>query len=185
MFSLVLTLSASTGLSAQGNVYPGGYLCCNMRSDGSWISDINYQGAGTVGVPVGTPVQVTGYERNRVNVLINGQKQTLGNDYSRNTPLPVFTKRYVVEQDPLIKIKTYPKKIQEAIASARLTKGMTQEQVVMAVGYPVTDENTNSDAKIWHFWLASNSKFSAIFDDQGILVAIETDFDTRFRVVLD
>jgi hypothetical protein len=176
---------ASTAVLAEATSYPAGYLCCNMRTDGSWISDINYQDAGKKGLPVGTPLKVTGYGRYRVNVEINGQKQSIGNDYSRSMPLDVFARRYVVEQDPLARIVTFPKKIQDAIASARLTKGMTREQVVMAVGYPVSDENPSLDSQEWHFWLSSFAEFVAVFDDKGLLQRVDTDFDTRSQVYLE
>src|ERR1700728_641155 len=95
--------------------YPG-FLCCNMRSDGSWISDINYDENGKQIIPVGTPIKVTGYGHYRVKVDINGKSQAIGNDYSRDLALDVFAKRYVVADDPAVKIATYPKKIQDAIA---------------------------------------------------------------------
>ncbi len=63
---------------------PVGYLCCNMRTDGSWISDINYDENGKKIVPVGTPLKVTGYGHYRVKVDINGKSQAIGNDYSRD-----------------------------------------------------------------------------------------------------
>lgn len=185
LLGAVALIAASTAVFAETSGYPAGYLCCNMRTDGSWISDINYQDSGKKGLPIGTPLKVTGYGRHRVNVEINGQKQSIGNDYSRSTPLDVFARRYVVEQDPLAKIVTYPKKIQDAIASARLTKGMSREQVIMAVGYPVSDENPSLDAKEWHFWLSSFVEFVAVFDDQGLLLRVDTDFDTRSKVYLE
>lgn len=32
-----------------------GYLCCNMRTDGSWISDINYDESGKTMIPDASP----------------------------------------------------------------------------------------------------------------------------------
>ena len=63
-------LAAAAGVSAQEKY--DGYLCCNMRSDGSWISDSNYAENGKRVIPVGTPVSVTGYGRQRINVRIDG-----------------------------------------------------------------------------------------------------------------
>ncbi|ELQ07238.1 hypothetical protein [Xanthomonas translucens] len=37
-------------------------------------------------IPAGTPVKVTDYGRYRVNLLIDGHKQSIGNDYSREQP---------------------------------------------------------------------------------------------------
>jgi hypothetical protein len=37
-----------------------------MRTDGSWISDINYAENGKRVIPLGTPLKATGYGRHRV-----------------------------------------------------------------------------------------------------------------------
>jgi hypothetical protein len=161
---------------------PAGFLCCNMRSDGSWISDINYDENGKKIIPVGTPIKVTGYGRYRVKVEINGKSQAIGNDYSRDLALDVFAKRYVVADDPAAKIAAFPKKIQDAIASARVTRGMTREQVLMSVGYPVSSENHNLDDKTWRFWLTSFAEFRVKFDDAGRVADIDGDGDAKSRV---
>ncbi len=81
-FVLALALTAALPqLAAAADAKFSGFLCCNMRSDGSWISDSNYAEDGKRVIPAGTPVQVTGYGRYRVNVLIDGKKQSIGNDY--------------------------------------------------------------------------------------------------------
>ena len=46
-----------------------GFLCCNLRTDGSWASDSNYAESGKRIIPVGTPVRVTGYGRYRVRYI--------------------------------------------------------------------------------------------------------------------
>jgi outer membrane protein assembly factor BamE (lipoprotein component of BamABCDE complex) len=68
---------------------------------------------------------------------------------------------------------------------ARLTKGMTREQVIMAVGYPISDENPSLESNTWRYWLSSFAEFDAIFDDKGLLTRIEGDARTRARVVLE
>ena len=162
-----------------------GFLCCNMRTDGSWISDSNYQESGKRIIPVGTPLRVTGYGRYRVYVELNGGKQAIGNDYSRDIALPEFAQRYVVPQDPNAKLASYPPKIRDAIKSARITKGMTREQVLMAVGYPISSENPNLDAPIWRMWLSSFGEFQVQFDGGGKVRDVTTDPQTRNLVVMD
>jgi hypothetical protein len=34
-----------------------GFLCCNMRTDGGWISDSNHPESGKRIIPLGTPVR--------------------------------------------------------------------------------------------------------------------------------
>lgn len=177
-------LTAITG-STFAQAMPEGYLCCNMRTDGKWISDINYAENGKKIIAVGTPVKVTGYGRFRAYVDINGEHQAIGNDYSRDLALPVFAQRYIVAQDPKAKLAAYPQKIRNAIMSARVMPGMTREQVLMAVGYPVSSENPNVDAKVWRFWMSSFAEFQVQFDDKGNVREITADPQTRNLVVMD
>ena len=163
---------------------PEGFLCCNMRSDGSWISDINYAQRSKTIIPVGTPVKVTGYGRHRVYLLVAGGKQALGNDYSRDLEMDAFVTRYVVKNDPRLQIATFPAKIREAINSAKLTTGMTREQVTMSVGMPVSSENPKLDANIWRFWREGDAEFQVVFDESGRVSEIATDSTTRSLVVL-
>lgn len=162
-----------------------GYLCCNLRSDGKWISDINYAESGKQIIPLGTPVKVTGYGKQRVLVEINGSAQAIGNDYSRDLSLEAFARRYVVRDNPMTKVAALPDRIQRAITSARVTRGMTREQVIMALGYPVTSENPHLDARDWRYWLWTFDEFRVVFDADGRVGAIEADADLRRRVVLD
>jgi hypothetical protein len=182
-FRVLLSIAALASSCAYAE--SNGFLCCNMRTDGSWISDINYLDEGKTMIPAGTPVTQTGYGKNRVHVTINGRRQEIGNDYSRSLSLEAFAKRYIVDQDPLARLKTYPAKIQEAIGTARLTGGMNREQVIMAVGYPVSDENPTLESKTWRYWLNSFAEFDAIFDDNGLLVKVEAEAAIRHKVVAE
>ena len=96
-------LLACTAAPAQSNF--NGWLCCNMRTDGGWISDINYESAQRV-IAAGTPVEITGYGRYRVHTLMNGEKQDLGNDYSREVDMGAFAHRYVVPTNPLRRLRS-------------------------------------------------------------------------------
>jgi hypothetical protein len=162
-----------------------GFLCCNMRTDGSWISDSNYVESGKRVIPVGTPVRVTGYGRNRVHIEVAGGKQDIGNDYSRDIQLGAFAQRYVVSEDPARKIAGYPPKIRDAIKAAKITKGMTREQVAMAVGYPISSENPSLDAPLWRMWIGSFSEYQVLFDSAGRVREVTTDPQTRNVVVMD
>lgn len=182
--SAALAAASSAAFAADPAPFEG-YLCCNMRTSGKWISDINYAEAGTRMLPAGTPMKVTGYGRHRVFVDIGDTKQALGNDYSRDLSLEAFAKRYVVAEDPKAKIATFPPKIRDAITNAQLTTGMTREQVLMAVGYPVTSENPQLDAKVWRYWLDSLAEFQVVFDANGRVKEIDADSRVRRLVVAE
>src|SRR5580658_772517 len=89
--AIAITFTAFAGLALADDKFAG-YLCCNMRTDGSWITGINYAENGKTIIPVGTPVKVDGYGRQRVRIEVGGKKQAIGNDYSRDLKLDVFAK---------------------------------------------------------------------------------------------
>lgn len=159
--------AASATSSALAQSTFDGFLCCNMRTTGDWISDSNYKDSGQQVVPVGTPTKVTGYGRHRVHVTIDGKRQAIGNDYSRDLALETFAKRYVVSEDPRVKLATYPAKLREAIQAGRVSRGMTRDQVLMSVGYPISSETPRLDATTWRYWVSSFSEFQVTFDDAG------------------
>ena len=174
LISLLFAVATSaTGLAhAQRSIdpplaQPEGFLCCNMRTTGDWISDSNYSDSGQQLVPLGSPTKVTGYGRHRVLVTIDGKRQAIGNDYSRDLKLDVFAKRYVVSEDPRVKLATYPAKLRESIQAGRIARGMTREQVLMSVGYPISSENPRLDATTWRYWVSSFAEFQVVYDDAG------------------
>ncbi|MBK4734938.1 hypothetical protein [Noviherbaspirillum pedocola] len=177
--SLCLALATACSLPALAQESTDGYLCCNLRSDGSWISDINYAEDGKHIIPAGTPLKVLNQGRYRVYVQIEGKKQALGNDYSRELDLNAFTARYVAKTDPTAALAAAPEKIRTAVREARVVPGMTREQVFMSVGYPVTSENPRLDARVLRYWLSSFAEFQVVFDDSGLVKEIVADPATR------
>ena len=146
-----------------------GFLCCNMRTYGDSISDINYDEQGTSIVPVGTPARITAYDFRFFNLDLAGKPQRIKNDYSRNITLIDFAKRYVVTEDPKRKIASFPPAVGAAILAGKVMPGMTREQVLMALGYPVASENQSLDAPVWRYWRDSWSEFQVNFDAQGLV----------------
>lgn len=179
LFTFVLFSSA---LHAQAPA--DGFLCCNMRTDGSWISDSNYEESGKRIIPFGAPVRYRGLGRYRVHIEIEGKNQAIGNDYSRDVPMEAFARRYIVSEDPRSRVSRAAPKIRSAIETARVTQGMTREQVLTALGYPMSSENRNLDVPRWRYWLWSFSPFVVHFDDAGRVSRVETDPDTLDKVFL-
>ena len=177
--ALALAAGAAT---VQAQPLPEGFLCCNMRSDGRWISDSNYAESGKFVLPLGTPIKATGYGRYRVQVDVDGKPQTLGNDYSRDLAMPDFARRYIVAENPAAKLAAMDPAVRDAISSARVMRGMTREQVLMAVGYPISSETPHLDARVWKYWLWSFSPFDIHFGSDGRVTHVRTDPETRVRV---
>jgi hypothetical protein len=149
-----------------------GYLCCNMRTYGSSISDINYDEQGTSIVAVGTPARITTYDFRWFEADLAGKPQRIKNDYSRNITLADFAKRYVVTEDPKQKMAAFPPAVRDAIVAGKVAPGMTREQVLMAIGYPVAGENPSLDALTWRYWRDSWSEYQVTFDDKGLVKTV-------------
>ena len=159
-----------------------GYLCCNYRYDRTWMSDSNY--AGNPVMPVGTPVRITGYGRYRVHTEMDGKKISIGNDYSRNLPNDEFARRIVVRKNPKRRIASFAPRVQQAIRSAQVMRGMTKEQVLMAIGYPIMSENPTLDAPVWRYWLGTREPFEVRWSPKGVVERVSGDPAVVSRVVM-
>ena len=164
-----LACAAAFCAPAQAQPVYSGWLCCTMRVSGDWISDINYTGNGTRLIQAGTPVQITGHGRYRVHITIKGEPYRLGNDYSR---------------DLAKALARWPQKVQEAIRTARVRMGMTREQVIMALGYPVSSENPALDTDAWRYWLGSFEEYQVHFNAAGKVREVSGAPGTLTRVLM-
>jgi hypothetical protein len=162
-----------------------GFLCCNMHSDGQEISDISIGGPEQHVVPIGSPIRATSYSKHRVKVVVENKNQTLLNDYSRDLPIEQFTRRYIVPDDPAVKIKSFPQNIQYAIAAGHLVKGMTREQVLMSVGYPASSEVPNLTSNEWLFWVTDKVQYRVKFDGQERLADVQNVVDARATLLTE
>lgn len=67
--------------------------------------------------------------------------------------------------------------MREAIRTARVRPGMMREQVIMALGYPVTSKNPNLDARVWRYWLESFVAYRVMCDQNGRVEKVLGDDD--------
>lgn len=145
-----------------------GFLCCNYRHDGrGWMSDSNYGPAQMM--PLGATVAMQSYGRYRVNTLMNGARMGIGNDYSRDLSLEKFAGRLIVKEDPKILLDTFEPAVQAAITSARIMRGMSKEQVLMALGYPISSANPQLDSRSWRYWLSSFEEFEVQWSNDHVV----------------
>jgi hypothetical protein len=178
----LVSLVVAPAVHAQTQDLGEGFLCCNMRANGTWISDSNYEETKGAVVRVGTPLKHDGFGRYRVHVLIDGKRSSIGNDYSRDLTLDEFAKRYIVKDDPRTQIAAAKPAIRTAIESFKVASGMTKEQVLMAVGYPMYSENPSLDAKEWKYWLSSFAPFTVYFGADNRVNKVEGDAATLAKV---
>jgi len=141
-----------------------GFLCCSMLSDGSWISDLNYEDGRKKIVPAGTPVKFTGFGRWRLLVEIDGQRLGIGNDYSRTIDMDTFAAMYVPRENPAARLQSFAPKVREAIFARKVMKGMSREQVVMALGHPATSSTPDPGKHLWTYRYRAGD-FQVFFTD--------------------
>ena len=62
-------------------------------------------------------------------------------------------------------------------------KGMTREQAIASVGYPLTSENVSLDAPMWKIWRSSHGEYDLNFKPNGRIGSITGDDDVTSQVV--
>ena len=147
------TLASTKGRVSSAQGLRLGYACCNLRYAGDWVSDM---GSGELPfIAVGTQMLVREVEGSRANVEADGKTYRFGHDYGRaQEKTPEWVDKLVVLDDPAPKLAKFPASVRAAIEAGKLAKGMTREQVIMAMGYPATSDTPKLEAPIWkYYWL--------------------------------
>jgi hypothetical protein len=159
-----------------------GFACCTLHYEKDWISDGNY--AILPSIPAGTPITVLRYGRHKAYAEINGRPMRLGHDYGREQEsLDQWVHKIVVDVDPTAKIAAYAPDIQAAIRQGRVMIGMTREQAVIAVGYPLTSETLSLDSPLWRHWVSSFEEYQLMWGSDGLIREISA-VDTVRNVIV-
>lgn len=159
-----------------------GFACCNLHFDKDWINDGNY--AKFPMIPAGTPIEVQSYGKDRAFVSINGKPMKLGHDYGRDQEtLDQWVNKIVVDQDPGPRISRYPRPVQDAIQAGKLMVGMTREQAIVAIGYPLTSENGPLESSTWKMWRSTHGEYDLNFGPDGRLSSITGDDEAVGQMV--
>jgi hypothetical protein len=159
-----------------------GFACCDLHYSRDWINDGNY--AELPMIPAGTPIEVLSYGSNRAYVKVDGKPMRLGHDYGRDQEsLQLWVNKIVVNEDPRPRIATYPPPVQAAIREGKVMVGMTREQAIASIGYPLTSENISLDAPMWRIWRSSHGEYDLNFGADGRIKSI-TGEDEVTRLVI-
>ncbi len=148
-----------------------GYTCCNLRSDGGWISSNNVQGGDLV--PAGEAIKLTSVRRKfYVYGTIGGTDFGLRDDSAATEKDTLrWIHRIVVSSDPRATLNSWPSDVRSAVGAGRVFIGMTREQVAMAIGYPSPNDTPDLTASTWRYWTAAEDVTVDLrFSDQGKLV---------------
>lgn len=151
-----------------------GYACCDLRYNKDWINDGNY--AELPMIPVGTPIEVLSYGRHRAYVKVDGKPMRLGHDYGRGQEsLEAWVGKIVLNDDPRPRITTYAPTVQAAIREGKVMVGMTREQAIAAIGYPLTSENASINDPVWRIWRSSHGEYQLNFGADGRVKSVTGD----------
>jgi hypothetical protein len=160
-----------------------GFACCNLHYDKDWINDGNY--AELPMIPAGTPIEVISYGRHRAYVKIDGKPMRLGHDYGRDQEtLEQWVDKIVVSEDPRPRIESYPQDVRAAIQAGKLMLGMTREQAIVSIGYPLTSENGPLDGPLWKMWRSTHGEYDLNFRPDGHLDSVTGDDGVTSLMVL-
>jgi hypothetical protein len=184
-------MMSSVGLSkpeqpvADANGIPSyprqGYACCVLHYSKDWIDDSNY--ADLPFIAAGTPIEVVGYGSNRAQIKVEGKPMRLGHQYGREQEaFDAWVRKLVINDDPRPKINSFAPTVQEAIRLGKVMIGMTREQCIIAVGYPLTNENITLDAPSWRMWRSSGGEYQLNFSRDGHLTSVTGDVETTYAM---
>lgn len=157
----VVAACSSRGPLPSEEVGLSGYTCCNLRYDlgKDWISDSNY--TNNPMIPAGFPIKVArDHRRYWARGEIGGIPVRLGQDYGHTAEsFDDWARRLVVAEDPKKRIATWPPDVQRAIQMGKILKGMTREQVIVAINYPLKSLTPDLGSAKWRYWQASEEEF--------------------------
>jgi hypothetical protein len=139
-----------------------GYTCCNLRHyrETNQISDGNYTDG--VVIPAGSSIRIykPGFRSYRADAEISGNRYVLTQDYGRSVEsFEAWITRIVVPENPKRKFAKWPAKVLATVQSGQIMQGMTKEQVLVALGYPLKTATPSLDNNPWRYWHTTFNKY--------------------------
>lgn len=148
---------ASSTRSSKTTYLQTGYACCNLRYEGDLIKDSNL--GQLPFVAAGTPIRVKTIDGYVAQVDIDGRPMRLVFEHRETETLEQWLGQIIVAEDPRNKLVAFSPTVREAIRAGKLVKGMTRDQVIMAVGYPQTSEKLPLNGPHWRYWWSGFSPY--------------------------
>ena len=163
-----------------------GYTCCNLRYDSDWISDANFSDLPFI--PAGTPIAVMQPAKDsyRAYATIAGRPFRLGLDYGRPVQgTEQWVSKIVLRDDPRINNAAWSLEVRQAIAQGKVMVGMTKEQVITSLGYPLPTKTPNLDSNIWRYSQNSSVQYDVYWENERVAnVAKASDIKGGMPVVV-
>jgi hypothetical protein len=110
----------------------------------------------------------------------------MGVDYTRETQtIQQFFGAVTTPDDPRPAFASLPEATRDAIRAARVLRGMTREQVVLALGRPRIDFVPDLAAKEWRYDASGEDEVFLLFSDGGALAEVDASRKARKLVLYD
>ena len=152
-------------------------------SDPQDVPTINYRLAGKL-LPAGTPIELldTGYCTNDREDIVSFKVISTQRVYNmthqkrwraKDDDVHSFIKRLFTTQAFEKRTEGFSEDIIKEIKTGMIVKGMTKEQVIIALGYPATHRTQSLDNSTWMYWKDPDVCFRAIFKNGKISDILE------------
>lgn len=159
------------------------YTCCNLRYKDQWISDSNL--VGLPFIPAGARILPMEEGGNRIHVLIDGRPMTVGHDYGRQQESKqAYLAKLMRGIDPGIYIERQPAAVRDAIRAGKVSLGMNREQVLIALGYPRTDQTATLQETRWKYETVDGEVFEIEWNSQGLVDDVLADEEAVLEQVV-
>jgi hypothetical protein len=148
------------------------YTCCNLHyEDPAKISDANYS-VGSI-LPFGSAASVMAMTNKSVTFRSDATDFTVTQSYGRaQESAQQYFAKLLVDTDPRTHYATFSPSVQAAIRDGQVERGMTREQVLMALGYPATHRTASTDAGTWVYWYNRWVTYHVHFGLDGLVTRI-------------
>lgn len=159
-----------------------GYACCNLHYNGDRISDANFSQFPFI--PAGSPVKVRHVDVAGAEIEVAGKTMFLVVEAGRSgATAQEWVDRLVIADDPRQRLERYPANVRNAIVAGQLTKGMTREQVVMAIGHPQADEAQGRAGSHTRYWWSSFVPYYVYWGKNGTVARVEGPAEALAKMV--
>ena len=143
---------AVTACSTPLNEPVSGRTCCNLRVSRGWISSNNTLGGSFI--PAGEAVTIDTIKRDYYAYgTLAGESYGFRDDSAKSAgDTLAWLHRIVVSHDPRARLAAWPPEVRAAVSAGRVLRGMSREQVAMALGYPSPNDTRDLDGPVWRYW---------------------------------
>jgi len=149
-----------------------GYACCNLRYTGDLITDASL--AQWPFIAIGTPIRVKGIDGHHAAVEVDGKPMRLVLDQGRKgESVEQWVNQLVVLEDPSSQLQGFAPAVRNAIVRGQVMKGMTTEQVIMALGYPQLDSKLHLDGPSWRYWWSTMAPYYVYWTKKRTVARID------------